>query len=201
MPDIYIQLKNKVLIEKDKQSIYVQDVARIAAPNPCIVSKIKVYTLTNDDKDIIVISAIDIVKKIQNALPDHTVNIVGADNIVVEKIRQQKNVSVILVAIAWILLYFGAGLTIMYFHEDTSMKEVHQRLHYLLTGEESDTPYWIQIPYSLGIGIGMMVFFNNVFKKKINEEPSPLEVEMFLYDDNINKYLVKKPKLNKKDDA
>ncbi len=36
----------------------------------------------------------------------------------------------------------------------------------------------------------MILFFNHVFKKRINEEPSPLEVEMFNYQQNIDHYMI-----------
>ncbi|UUZ94364.1 hypothetical protein LJK87_07260 [Paenibacillus sp. P25] len=36
----------------------------------------------------------------------------------------------------------------------------------------------------------MIVFFNHLFKKKFNEEPSPLEVEMFMYQENVNRYMI-----------
>ncbi|MNP79175.1 hypothetical protein D3C76_1769570 [compost metagenome] len=36
----------------------------------------------------------------------------------------------------------------------------------------------------------MAVFFNHLFKKKWNEEPTPLEVEMFLYQQNVDKFVV-----------
>jgi len=70
------------------------------------------------------------------------------------------------------------------------MEEVQQRLHYLLTGEEVEHPFWIQIPYSIGLGVGMILFFNHLFKKRINEEPSPLEVEMFKYQQDLDEYVI-----------
>lgn len=200
MPEIYIQFKNKVLIDKSKRDIYVQDIAHISAPNPCIVGNIKVYTLTMEDGDIYSIAAVDVVRKISKELPNHSINIVGADHILVERKRPEKKSSIFLIILAWIVLFFGSGLTIMYFHEDVSMKEVHINLHYLLTGEKKENPYWLQIPYSIGVGIGMMVFFNHLLRKKITEEPSPLEVEMFLYQENIDKYMLKQPDPNNKDD-
>ncbi|MNI93321.1 hypothetical protein D3C73_1512510 [compost metagenome] len=48
----------------------------------------------------------------------------------------------------------------------------------------------MQIPDSLGMGVGMALFFNRFFKKTFNEEPSPLEVEMYLYQENMNQYIV-----------
>ena len=35
----------------------------------------------------------------------------------------------------------------------------------------------------------MILFFNHVFKKRLNEEPSPLEVEMFNYQQDIDNYV------------
>ncbi|MDD1367314.1 hypothetical protein PTB13_04110, partial [Bacillus sp. MHSD17] len=46
------------------------------------------------------------------------------------------------------------------------------------------------IPYSLGLGLGMVLFFNHVFQKRINEEPSPLEVEMFQYQQSLDQYVI-----------
>lgn len=36
----------------------------------------------------------------------------------------------------------------------------------------------------------MVLFFNHIFKKKFNEEPNPLEVEMFMYQENVNTYVI-----------
>ena len=202
MSEIYIQLKNKVQIDRSKQELLVRDIAKITASDACIVEKIKVYTLTNDGKSTIIISVIDVIKKIQRQFPDSTVNIVGTDYAIVQIKQQKSKASMLLVALAWAVLYFGAGLTIINFHEDVDMSAAHQKLHYYLTGETNENPYWLQIPYSIGIGLGMIVFFNHVFKKKINKEPSPLEVEMFLYQDNIDKYLIRDSKSAKnKDDS
>jgi stage V sporulation protein AA len=202
LSEIYIQLKNSVQIDESKKEILVRDIAKVIAPKPCIVGKIKVYTLTNDAKSTIIISALEVIKKIQKQFPNSTANIVGTDYTIVQIKQQKSKASIFLVALAWVVLYFGAGLTIMSFHVDVDMSETHQNIHYYLTGETNKNPYWLQIPYSIGIGLGMIVFFNHAFKKKINKEPSPLEVEMFLYQDNIDKYLISQFKSTKnKDDG
>ena len=70
------------------------------------------------------------------------------------------------------------------------MQEVHQRLYEMITGKKEDKPLLLQISYSLGLGIGMILFFNHVFRKRINEEPSPLEVEMFNYQQSLDQYVI-----------
>jgi stage V sporulation protein AA len=98
--------------------------------------------------------------------------------------------SVVAIALVWLLLFIGSGLAIMNFHADVSMLEVHRRIYELITGKSEPFPLILQIPYSFGIGLGMIVFFNHLFKKKFNEEPSPLEVEMFMYQESVNHYVI-----------
>ncbi len=49
-------------------------------------------------------------------------------------------------------------MTIMNFHYDVSMQPVQQKLHFILTGVENEYPLWIQIPYSIGLGLGTVLF-------------------------------------------
>src|SRR5699024_8661071 len=93
------------------------------------------------------------------------------------------------VIFVYLVLLLVSELTINNFHYDVSMQDVQQKLHYLITGKKNDFPLWIQVPYSFGLGIGMLLFFNHWFKKRFNDEPSPLEVELFNYQQDLNHYV------------
>jgi stage V sporulation protein AA len=90
----------------------------------------------------------------------------------------------------WFLLFFGSAMAIMNFHDDVSMRSVQEKLYKIITGVEDSKPWIFQIPYSIGLGLGMILFFNHVFQKRINEEPSPLEVEMFNYQMDLDNYVI-----------
>lgn len=94
------------------------------------------------------------------------------------------------------ILFLGAGLAIVNFHADVSMDKSLEILYHMITGEESKRPLILLVPYSLGIGTGMAVFFNHVLQKKWKKEPSPLEVEMFMYEKNIDDYILDTTKHN-----
>src|SRR5699024_12825071 len=103
---------------------------------------------------------------------------------------------------AWILLFIGTAMTIMNFHDDVNMQAVQQKLHFVLTGHKVDSPLWIQIPYSLGLGLGMILFLIHWFKMRINEEPSPLEIELFTYQQDLDHYIAYyENELNHEDNA
>lgn len=136
------------------------------------------------------IDILTIIARIQSQFPELHIEHYGEPHIMIEMKVSTKHPWKIWIVAVWLLLFVGSGLAIMNFHEDVSMLQVHQRIFELLTGTRNESPRIIQIPYSLGIGLGMVIFFNHIFKKKLNDEPSPLEVEMFTYQESIHQYMV-----------
>ena len=59
-----------------------------------------------------------------------------------------------------------------------------------MTGTNSDGFTILEISYSIGLGLGIVVFFNHFARWKITTDPTPLEVEMRLYEENICKTLI-----------
>ena len=60
----------------------------------------------------------------------------------------------------------------------------------MTTGNESDGFTVLEISYSAGLAIGILVFFNHFFKWKVSADPTPLEVEMRTYEEDICKTLI-----------
>ena len=48
----------------------------------------------------------------------------------------------------------------------------------------------LEVSYSIGIIIGILVFFNHFGKKRFTVDPTPLEVQMRLYENDIQTTLV-----------
>jgi stage V sporulation protein AA len=139
-----------------------------------------------------VVQAIDVLVAIKRRLPNVNVHLIGPTETIVDLERPgESSPPWYKVAAVWLLLFVGSGLTIMNFHADVSMMRVHQRIYQLITGEFKAHPYVLQIPYAFGVGLGMALFFNHLLRKRINEhEPSPLEVEVFQYEQMINQYVI-----------
>ena len=153
------------------------------------LSALPLYKVTKKDKNIVVLDIIKVLKTIHTAFPALDVQAVGGAETIVEIHYQKKQLSAVLFVGVWLLLFIGSCLAIMNFHEDVSMGEVRIALYECITGDRNECPYLIQIPYSIGLGLGMIVFFNHIFKKRLNEEPSPLEVEMFNYQLDLDHYV------------
>lgn len=187
----YIRLHHRVLVQP-KQKIYLHDIAQIIA-DPEIkkqFSKLLLHEVSESDRNIVIIDVIQVVKEITKLYPKLGIEMLGPTQTIVEVVYKKKKYSLPLFLLTWFLLFFGAALTIMNFHEDVGMQVVHQKIYAMITGREEEKPLLFQIPYSIGLGVGMIVFFNHVFKKRLNEEPSPLEVEMFNYQQDLDQYVI-----------
>ncbi len=57
-------------------------------------------------------------------------------------------------------------------------------------------PAILSIPYSVGLVIGVLVFFNHFSKFKVTDDPTPIEIEMSTYEKETNASVV--DKLNKR---
>ena len=85
-----------------------------------------------------------------------------------------------------VLSFFGAAFSIMAFNNDIGITNLFGQLYRQFTGEASNGFTVLEITYSLGVGIGILIYFNHFSKKKRVTDPSPLEVEMRTYEDEVN---------------
>ncbi|MCT2345268.1 MULTISPECIES: stage V sporulation protein AA [Niallia] len=188
---VYIRMRNR--IEKRlNEDVLLQDLAQVIAADALMeqLEAMVIYRISEGDRNIIVIDSTRIIKAIRSINQDLEIQIIGPAQTIIEVILKKKEASIPLFLLVWLLLFIGSALTIMNFHEDVSMQAVHQKLYKIITGKEVEKPLIFQIPYSLGLGLGMIIFFNHVFKKRFNEEPSPLEVEVFSYQQALDQYVI-----------
>ena len=47
-------------------------------------------------------------------------------------------------------------------------------------------PAILSVPYSIGIGLGIIIFFNHFSKFSLTEDPTPIEIEMTTYEKETN---------------
>lgn len=189
-PIVYIRMKRKMQAEQ-RQWITLQDVAHISSSLPwqAELETIRLYQVTKQDDMYKVLDSIHIIQLLQRNYPHLEFQMTGSPETIVKVLEPKKKFIYVRLLIAWIILFVGTAMTIINFHYDVSMQEVQQKLHFLLTGNWVAHPLWLQIPYSMGLGLGMILFLNHWFRKKINEEPSPLDIELFTYQRDIDQYI------------
>ena len=105
--------------------------------------------------------------------------------------KEEKSVWIVLkILFVTIICFFGAGFTIMAFHNDIDIRSVFESIYFLFTGEENDGFTILEVAYCIGLASGIILFFNHVGRRKITSDPTPIEVEMKTYEDDVEKTLV-----------
>jgi stage V sporulation protein AA len=188
---VYVRMRHRVQVRPD-EVVKMKHIAKILGSLSVVqtLEETDLLQVTDEDNNIIIVDLVHMIKEIREQYPNVDIQAVGPAQTIIEVIYEKKKVSWILFIAVWLLLFVGAAITIMNFHADVSMQTVHQKLFKIITGKDDSKPLLIQIPYSFGLGLGMILFFNHFFKKRFNEEPSPLEVEMFNYQQDLDQYVI-----------
>ena len=86
--------------------------------------------------------------------------------------------------------FFGTGFTIMAFHNDISINKIFSKIYEIVMGYPSDGYSILEVSYSVGLAVGIILFFNHVGGRRLTKDPTPIEVEMRTYETDVNKALI-----------
>lgn len=208
--DIYLKPKKKSVIRK-QDWIYVKDVSDVyvADDSEKIKRKIEEVKLlkTGKNKKAYLVSILDIIEAIEKEYKGHTFNNVGEMDTVVEfspeKPKDRAWIKYSKIFFVAVVLFVGSATAIMSFHSDGEMPTIFKQYYKIFFGEAEVKPYILNIPYSIGLALGIIVFFNHFAGRKITNDPTPIEVQMALYENDITETMVdalSAPKTEKKDE-
>ena len=140
-----------------------------------------------------VFSILEVVEKIHKVYPNLEIQNMGEPDFIVEystKPKEQPAVTFLKVALVCIICFFGSAFSIMAFNNDVSTVDMFGQFYTLMTGQESDGFTILELTYSLGLSAGIIAFFNHIGGRRLSKEPTPIEVEMRLYEDDVNTTLI-----------
>lgn len=190
-PEVYIRLFKKTIFVQ-KQQIVLKEIAHITTEDTYQqkIENMVIFQIPNKDKKgKYVISIIGIIKTLKDKYPEITVLSVGEMEGVIEylpsTLAPNKWIEYLKAVTVSIIVFAGASIAIMTYNTDTSLPETFIILNRILTGKEIENPVLITIPYSIGIAVGVLLFFNHVGKLKLTDDPSPMQIEIDKYEEDI----------------
>jgi stage V sporulation protein AA len=196
--NVYIALDQSVSVPN--KAVHIEDIATVFCTDPGIaegVKKIKLLQFTKTDMEYAVISAMKLIEQINITYKDCTVINIGTPETIIyykNTPPDKKYKNIIKAVFLMVLTFFGTAYTIMSYNGDVGSDTLLQRLYMLFTGIEVDTSSTALLPgiigYSLGLGIGMIIFFNHGFNKNSVDDPTPLQVQMRLYEKEVNESII-----------
>ena len=146
-------------------------------------------------------SAIDLVKAVSEAEENVDVTHMGeADFVITFEDPAKKNgaVSVLKTVLVSLVAFFGMGFSIMTFHTDVDVAGLFEKIYEQFTGNPSSGFTVLEVMYSVGIGIGVVFFFNHFGRRRITEDPTPMEVQMRLYEDDVDSTIIEQERRKEK---
>lgn len=188
---IYLRAYERKTVEAQKW-VSIAEIADVAAP-PEVKAKVeamKIFCVPEPQKKgRYVITIIEIINMIWEQYPGASIQSVGDADVVIEynpKPSKPKDLWEWLKVIGvCIIIFSGACIAIMTYNTDTSLGRTFIILNQMFTGKEVEQPFLLTIPYSIGISVGIIVFFNHIGFRKITEDPTPMQVEMKKYEKDV----------------
>lgn len=179
-----------------KKEVTVQDLAELEGDQKLVEQMLPVVVLRlkGDREQKLYASFLDIARAIRKVNPNVTLDCVGEQDTVIMYTpvlkKPGKFMEFLKVLLVCTILFFGGALTLMTFQNEASVPDIMRNVHTYLTGETVDRPVVLILSYTAGIALGISCFFNHFGKKKITDDPTPVQVEFVAYKKQIDDAIV-----------
>ncbi|MEG0962649.1 MAG: stage V sporulation protein AA [Lachnospiraceae bacterium] len=192
---VYLKIEQNVLVREP--IVTLKEIGKITSPNQALVSKLKQIKIhafhvpvnqKKKKKQNEVFSVLKIIEIIGKEYPNVEIQNIGEKDFVLvyEPVEEPKWLQYSKTVILCILIFFGSAFTIMTFNNDVGVGEVFQNFYQQVTGKPSDGFTVLEVSYSIGLSLGILIFFNHAGHKKITHDPTPIQVEMRTYEKDVD---------------
>ena len=191
-----VYLKAERNTEVQKEEVFLKDVAKIRCVDSHIEAKvksIKIHSFSKGKEKKCVISILKIISMIEEICPGVDIENLGETDILVEMVNVnrhkgwQQGIKIVIVAL---VSFFGTAFTIMAYHVDVQIRDVFGMIYQMVMGKESTGVTIMEISYSIGLAAGIILFFNHVGGRRITKDPTPIEVAMRKYEEDVDMALI-----------
>lgn len=194
---VYIKADKNV--EVTKADVTLGDVLKIECANPSVTAKLKTVKLLKfhhtdrKHQNRTAVSILKVVECIHRDYPNIDIQNMGEQDFIVTYEEQKTAGGLVhFVKVAGVILtsFTGAAFSIMTFNNDVDTTKLFSQIYEQVTGTGTSGFTILELTYSIGLIIGILVFFNHFGKKKFTVDPTPMEVEMRLYENDIQTTLI-----------
>lgn len=183
-------------MEVQTRDVTLGDLVSMECEDSHILAKlrtVKIIKIPDEKKQRYVVSILKIIEKIHAEYAGLEVQNMGAADIIVTY-EPQKNKNQLLhwtkVVLVVLITFFGASFSIMAFNNDVNTPKLFSQIYEQIMGVPKNGFSMLELNYSIGVVIGILVFFNHFGKKRFSVDPTPMEVEMRLYENDIQTTLI-----------
>lgn len=193
---LYIKIEQNIPVRS--RTITFRDIASFHCTNRKIVQTIEketFYTLPANGNQKTMFTIARVYEGIHKIYPNLRIENLGEKDFIVDWEREdgrekKKTVEYIKAALVSLIVFFGAAFTIMTFNEDVGVKEVFDKVYQMIMGSAKQGASALEVCYAIGLPVGIFVFYNHFRRRKIKDDPTPIQVEMRTYEEQVNKAMI-----------
>lgn len=191
---LYLKLNQNTEVH-DKE-VFLGQLGSIWCRDKAIESKckaIKVMNIRAYKKERYVLSVMDLITKMEKLDDRVEINNIGETDCIIDYQPDVKPHPVwewIKAAVVCLIAFFGSAFAIMTFNNDGDVSSIFQSIYYQVMGVKPEGTTILELTYSIGLPIGILMFFNHFSKLALSKDPTPIEVQMRTYETDVNTTLI-----------
>ena len=186
MSTVYIKPELSCIVSQKKVS--VADVCQVYASEEKVAKQVRHVPLLQiekkQEKQKISVSSLYLIRHIMDEVQGITVINLGVPDFIVEyqpPKQEKKWLDYLKAVLVGIIVFFGSAFTIMTFNEDANLTLIFSRIYESVL-DNAEGNGWLEISYSLGLPMGILLFFNHFTSAKLSSDPTPLQIQMRQYE-------------------
>lgn len=179
MKDIYLMPKKQNKFKSSKKNLYIKDIYEVY-PSEFEEQINNILVRHYDEiKEYDVIHLGEIIEIINQKTKAFNITFLVVDDLIVFFDDEKKDYTKYLrVFITSLVVFIGSIMGIMNFHADVNMSESQFNMVNAISNNPKEHLPYFQIAYTVGIGVGVSLFFNKFIPNYSKDEPSPLDLKM-----------------------
>jgi len=196
---LYIKIDRNICVHQPK--VLLSDIAKIECERQDILRKIKNIVVHNFELPLkdgshhntVSVSVLKIIQMIHGVSPGSLVINEGETDFVIEYQKQSgKNtwIDKLKTVFLCIIVFFGSAFSIIVFNNDVNIVDSFEQFYYQALGSKPDGTSILEVCYCIGLAVGITVFFNHVGGRRITKDPTPIEVALRNYEEDVDKALI-----------
>lgn len=196
MDKVYLSFQKNS--EVHNKQIKVGDVASVWCTDNTLLSKIKNLVILHapeTESRRFVVSVLKVISIIEKNISGVDIICMGETDFIVSYKRDKEKhafLDYVKVFFVSIIVFCGSAFAIMAYENDIDINGVFNSMNEWVNEGKKYGLLIQQISYSVGLTVGILIFYNRVGKRKSIKDPTPLDIQMRLYEDDINTAIINK---------
>jgi stage V sporulation protein AA len=196
MQNLTVYLKCDRNVEVQSEDVFLKDLGSLRCADASVSARckaLKVHHFKKGEAKRCVISTLKLVELIEETCPGASVEIVGETDVLVEQVSVDRHKGWqqwLKAALVCMVSFFGTAFTIMVYHNDVGVNQVFEEIYRMVMNREPAGLNTLEVSYSVGLAAGIIVFFNHIGGRKLTNDPTPIEVALRNYEEEVDKALI-----------